>query len=134
MKDDPARWREKVIKDYIAGPENSMQKWGGEPAWAEPIVGYSSGADPLYTFYKQDIGGFYLSPLEIVSQPTQARTSRPRTSQWLAGHCPRQMLPRETIGRRPISPANDGRGPGFSARRLTSSSGSMLWRSSRRRA
>lgn len=67
MKDDPARWIEKVIKDYIAGPENSMQKWGGEPAWAEPIVGYSSGADPLYTFYKQNIGGFYLSPLELIS-------------------------------------------------------------------
>lgn len=67
LKDDPARWIEKVIKDYIAGPENSMQKWGGEPAWAEPIVGYSSGADPLYTFYKQDIGGFYLSPLELIS-------------------------------------------------------------------
>ena len=67
MHDDPARWIEKVIKDFIAGPENSMQKWGGEPAWAEPLVGYSSGADPLYTFYKQDIGGFYLSPLELIS-------------------------------------------------------------------
>ena len=67
MHDDPARWMEKVIKDFIAGPMNTMQKWGDEPAWAEPIVGYSSGADPLYEFYKQDIGGFYLSPLEFIS-------------------------------------------------------------------
>ena len=67
MRDDPARWMEKVIKGFMAGPENSMRKWGGEPAWAEPIVGYSSGADPLYTFYKRDIGGFYLSPLELIS-------------------------------------------------------------------
>lgn len=35
MHDDPARWIEKVIKDFIAGPENSMQKWGGEPAWVQ---------------------------------------------------------------------------------------------------
>ncbi len=67
MKDDPDRWMEKVIKDFIAGPENTMRKWGGEPAWAEPIVGFSNGADPLYTFYKKDIGGFYLSPLELIS-------------------------------------------------------------------
>ena len=67
MKDDPARWMENVINGFIAGPMNTMQKWGDEPAWAEPIVGYSSGADPLYEFYKQDIGGFYLSPLEFIS-------------------------------------------------------------------
>jgi len=68
---------EKVIKDFIAGPENSMQKWGDEPAWAEPLVGYSSGADPLYTFYKQDIGSFYLSPLAFISHAYPGKEFKP---------------------------------------------------------
>ena len=58
---------EDTVKGFMAGPANSMRKWGGEPAWAEPLVGYSSGADPLYQFYKRDIGAFYLSPLELMS-------------------------------------------------------------------
>ena len=55
-------WVTGVIKDFIAGPENSMGKWDNEPAWAEPLVGFSSGADPLYDFYKKDIGEFYVMP------------------------------------------------------------------------
>jgi len=77
LRDDPAGWIENVIKGFIAGPVNSMRKWEGEPAWAEPIVGYSSGADPLYEFYKQDIGGFYLSPLELISHAYPDREFKP---------------------------------------------------------
>ncbi len=55
-------WVEDVIKDFIAGPENSLGKWDIEPAWAEPLVGFSSGANPLYDFYKEDIGDFYIMP------------------------------------------------------------------------
>lgn len=42
-----------------------MKNTENEKVWAEPLVGFSSGADPLYQFYKKDIGEFYLSPLEI---------------------------------------------------------------------
>ena len=55
-------WVTGVIIDFIAGPENSMGKWNNEPAWAEPLVGFSNGADPLYDFYKEDIGNFYILP------------------------------------------------------------------------
>ncbi len=55
-------WVTGLIKDFIAGPENSMGKWNNEPAWAEPLVGFSSGNDPLYDFYKKDIGDFYVLP------------------------------------------------------------------------
>lgn len=55
-------WVAKEIKDFIAGPENSMGKWNNEPTWAEPLVGFSSGGDPLYDFYKEDIGDFYIMP------------------------------------------------------------------------
>lgn len=44
-----------------------MKKWKNEPAWETPLVGYSNGADPLYAFYKTDIGEFYRSPLEFLA-------------------------------------------------------------------
>jgi len=68
MTDEPvdfALWIEEEIKRFIESPENTMKNEENEPAWAEPLVGYSSGADPLWQFYKEDIGGFYLSPLEF---------------------------------------------------------------------
>lgn len=32
---------------------------------AEPLVGFSSGADAIYEVYKEYVGPFHLSPLEI---------------------------------------------------------------------
>jgi epoxyqueuosine reductase QueG len=43
-----------------------MLKWENEPAWARPIIGFSNGADPLYKFFKEDIGDFYILPLEFM--------------------------------------------------------------------
>ena len=53
-----ALWIEEEIKRFIESPENTMKNERDEPAWAEPLVGFSSGADPLYKFYKEDIGEF----------------------------------------------------------------------------
>lgn len=58
-------WIEASIREFIASPENNMCKESNEPAWAEPLVGFSSGSDPLYEFYKKDIGVFYVQPLEF---------------------------------------------------------------------
>jgi len=66
MLDHPAEWITGVVKGFIASPENSLGEPGGEPAWAEPLVGFSSGADSLYELYKRDIGPFYASPLELI--------------------------------------------------------------------
>ena len=63
---DLGDWVQKEIRKFMAGPENSMQKWDNEPAWTEPLVGFSSGADPLYEFYKKDIGDFYILPHEFM--------------------------------------------------------------------
>lgn len=56
----------RIIKDYTKTEDNSMQKWCDEPAWGEPLVGFSNGADPLYKFYKKDIGDFYKLPAEFL--------------------------------------------------------------------
>jgi len=65
FEENPAAWIEEELKLFTASPLNTMNKGDGEPAWAEPLVGFSSGADPLYGFYKQDIGDFYLLPSEF---------------------------------------------------------------------
>lgn len=57
---------ETIIKQFInESPENTLKNEKNEKAWAEPLVGFSNGADPLYQFYKKDIGEFYLLPMEI---------------------------------------------------------------------
>jgi hypothetical protein len=62
-----AVWVESVIRDFVASPANTMRNAANEPAWDEPMIGYSNGADPLYDFYKNDIGDFYVKPLEFMN-------------------------------------------------------------------
>lgn len=61
-----AAWIEGIIKSFInESPENTLKNNLNEKAWAVPLIGFSNGADPLYQFYKKDIGEFYLTPYEI---------------------------------------------------------------------
>jgi len=58
------------IKDAIAAfisesPDNRLSPDHTEPVFDAPLVGFSSGADPLYAEYVRHIGGFYLTPPEI---------------------------------------------------------------------
>jgi len=62
--EDPGSWIKGVIRRYVDSPENTMKNEADERAWAEPLVGFSSGADPLYAFYKENIGSFYIIPEE----------------------------------------------------------------------
>jgi hypothetical protein len=60
-----ASWIEGIIKRFIdESPENNMGDGLDEEAWSSPLVGFSSGDDPLYGFYKEDIGSFYVTPVE----------------------------------------------------------------------
>ncbi|MGV9169772.1 MAG: epoxyqueuosine reductase [Promethearchaeia archaeon] len=62
-------WISKLIVDFIEdSPANSLGKDTEQKAWAEPLVGFSNGADPLYEFYKEDIGDFILTPHEVFLQ------------------------------------------------------------------
>jgi len=66
---DPAGWLKSVIEDFIGNsPENSLQNEANERAWQQPIVGFSNGEDPLYEFFRQDIGDFYWTPREIFTK------------------------------------------------------------------
>jgi epoxyqueuosine reductase len=55
-----------LITDYVAkSPTNSLRNAENEKVWDDPLVGFSRGDDPIYQFYKEDIGSFYWTPLEI---------------------------------------------------------------------
>jgi len=62
-----ARWIEQEVKKFIQSPQNTLGADTAEPAWGAPLVGFSSGGDSLYGFYKKDIGDFYLSPMDIMA-------------------------------------------------------------------
>jgi epoxyqueuosine reductase QueG len=60
------KWLDGIIRDFIlTSPENNLNNEENEKAWAEPLVGFSSGADSIYEAYKEYVGPFHSSPLEI---------------------------------------------------------------------
>jgi epoxyqueuosine reductase QueG len=58
-------WIEESVRDFAKSPENSLRNKENEPAFDMPLVGFSSGADPLYGKLKEMIGPFFWTPLEI---------------------------------------------------------------------
>ncbi len=68
FKKDPGVWIEGMITGFIeSSPENSMKDQANEKAWEEVLLGFSSGADPLYGNYKEYVGQFHYTPTEIFS-------------------------------------------------------------------
>jgi epoxyqueuosine reductase QueG len=63
---DPAAWLTSVIEDYVnQSPQNSLQNQANEKAFEKPLIGFSSGNDPLFEDYKKHVGPFHWTPLEI---------------------------------------------------------------------
>ncbi len=62
---NPANLIETIIRDFIRSPENTLKHRENEKAWDDPLVGFSSGDDPLYQEYKEFVGPFHWTPLEI---------------------------------------------------------------------
>ena len=59
---------EGIIQDFMKSSANSLGDGTGEPAWDDPLVGFSNGADPLYEEIKAHIGPFYWTPVEIFTK------------------------------------------------------------------
>jgi len=66
---DPAVWIEDVIGDFVdRSPQNNLQGPFQEKAFENPLVGFSSGDDPIFESYKEVVGPFHWTPLEIFSR------------------------------------------------------------------
>ncbi|MBN1579976.1 MAG: epoxyqueuosine reductase [Anaerolineae bacterium] len=60
-----AAWITTTIQSFCDGPQNTLQDTANEKAWGTPLVGFCSGADPLYEQYKEVVGPFHWTPAEI---------------------------------------------------------------------
>jgi epoxyqueuosine reductase len=67
-QNDLVAWVASIIQDFVDGPENSLQGGTGERAWDTPIIGFANGADPIFEQYKEVVGDFHWTPLEIFNQ------------------------------------------------------------------
>jgi epoxyqueuosine reductase len=66
--DDVGSWVRDHIEAFVASGENSLKNQENDPAWGKPLVGFSRGDDPIYVWFKEDIGAFYLTPHEIFTK------------------------------------------------------------------
>ncbi|MGD9309719.1 MAG: hypothetical protein PVG51_11300, partial [Desulfosarcina sp.] len=68
-KEDPKTWIIGLVDRFLSkSPLNNLRNKDAAPAWDEALVGFASGADPLFQEYKEYIGPFHWTPLEIYSQ------------------------------------------------------------------
>ncbi|MBN2297222.1 MAG: epoxyqueuosine reductase [Deltaproteobacteria bacterium] len=57
-----------LIRDFLNNPEeNRLFNDGDERAWADPLVGFSRGDDPVFEDFKTHIGSFVWTPLQAFS-------------------------------------------------------------------
>lgn len=62
-------WVRSLIGEFIStSPLNNLGDQTGEPAWDDALVGFASGADPIWQQYKEYIGPFHWTPWEVYHQ------------------------------------------------------------------
>lgn len=75
---DLAVWIESAVTDFcLTSPDNSLHNAGNERGTEEPLVGFSSGSDPLYVELQGDIGAPCLTPAQIFAQAHPQAPARP---------------------------------------------------------
>ena len=58
-----------IITDFINNSsENTLKNSTNDKAWDNPLVGFSRGDDPLYEAYKELVGPFHWTPLELFTE------------------------------------------------------------------
>jgi len=62
-------WIKRLVGDFIAtSPHNTMRNSNEDPAWDDALVGFASGADPIWQQYKEYVGPFHWTPWEVFNQ------------------------------------------------------------------
>ena len=83
-------WLEIVIEEFIrSSPENTLKNTFADKAFIEPLVGFSSGDDPIYEYFKEVVGDFHWTPQEAfqIAFPNQPVDSSELTAiSWILPH------------------------------------------------
>jgi len=68
---------QRLIKNFIReSDQNRRSKLGRGVYWENPLVGFASGADPLFEEYKNIIGSFHFTPREIMENAMKNKRVR----------------------------------------------------------
>jgi len=79
---NPNKVIEQLIKNFISESELNKRKQIDDGFyWQEPIVGFASGSDPLFSEFKTIIGEFHFTPREIISQALKEKGKVPLISE-----------------------------------------------------
>jgi len=78
FKQNPSRFLEKAIKDYVTGSSfNRLSAFAHDPIFDQPLVGFADGDDEIFQEYKNRkiIGDFHLTPREALEKYIQQTDS-----------------------------------------------------------
>lgn len=64
-----------VIEFTLNSPLNSLGQGSSEKAWKSPLVGFASAADPIFEFFRDDIGPGYWHPLDAFDLAYNSETA-----------------------------------------------------------
>jgi len=68
-KETGSKWINDLIRDFLNNStENRLWDDSDERAWADPIVGFSRGDDPIFEEFREHIGSFVWTPYQAFSQ------------------------------------------------------------------
>ncbi len=66
-----------LIQDFIVtSPLNTIRNQAADPAWEGALIGFASGADPIWQQYKEYIGAFHWTPWEVYHQHCAGESAR----------------------------------------------------------
>jgi epoxyqueuosine reductase QueG len=69
LRTNPARFIEQEIKEFVrTSPDNHLSFMNGYTMWAEPLVKFADGDDPIFTEYKSIIAPDHLTPREALAK------------------------------------------------------------------
>ena len=69
VRDNPEKVVVQEIKDFVAiNPGNRDSRIDGGPYFENPLVGFADAHDPLFKTYKEVIGDFHLTPVEVLDR------------------------------------------------------------------
>jgi epoxyqueuosine reductase len=78
-----ADWIKDLVRDFIVtSTHNTMQNDTEDPAWDDALVGFASGADPIWQQYKEYVGPFHWTPWEVFAQHCPGESANRRAKRY----------------------------------------------------
>jgi len=81
------------------------KNWAAEKAWDEPLVGFASGGDAIFNEYKDKVGPFHWTPMEIFSKAFPETKAKPEELTVIVWILPAREFVRASLRKETVNPA-----------------------------